>query len=179
MPQQQPVCRVLRVDDYDDDDDTDHAIRIELEVSPPPFDGRIEFLAAMPAERRASFTGSGLPLPNEQIALQGTSNRGHATATAPSNDLYSIVLPRGLPGLYHAALGAVIAPPMLHVIFRASPDGPRIWCRAPIVRKHPHIHHRSSLNYLTDPRRGPRDPKIEDPTPAAQDTLLFRTRYLP
>lgn len=163
-----PRCRVVRVEREG------HSVHLDVIVQPPPVDGRIEFLAAQPAELRASFTGSGLPLPDEQSALQGTTNRGTATAATVRNDeLFRVVLPRGFPGVYYAGLGSQIAPPTLHVIYRPYADGPRVWCRAPITKVHPSIHHRSSLNYLSTIRSS----SHQEPEQAAQDTLLFRTRY--
>jgi hypothetical protein len=162
-----PSCRILRVEHGE-------TVRIELVVSPPPADGRIKFLAAMPAERRTSFTGSGMPLANQRAALEGTTNRGTARPVEGTNDVFEVVLPRGFPGVYHSDFGASIAPPTLHVLFRLSDadnaDNARAWLRVPIADKHPTIHHRSSLNYLPKSRD-------KDNSPAAQDTLLFRTRY--
>jgi len=174
-------CRVIRVERED------RRVNLDVIMNPPPVDGRIEFLAAQPSERRASFTGSGMPLPDEAVALQGTKNRGTAVATATVNNgissgissgsgsgLFRVVLPLGFPGVYYVGMGSEIAPPTLHVIYRPYADGPRIWCRAPISKAHPSIHHRSSLNYLYgSPYTRPPPPRSQE----AQDTLLFRTRY--
>jgi hypothetical protein len=163
----QMSCRVIRVER---ERERERRVNLDVIMTPPPVDGRIEFLAAQPSERRASFTGSGMPLPDEAVALQGPKNRGTATATV-NNGLFRVILPLGFPGVYYVGMGSEIAPPTLHVIYRPYADGPRVWCRAPISKAHPFIHHRSSLNYLY----GTQPPPLR--SQEAQDTLLFRTRY--
>lgn len=161
-----PTCTILSVDGDGEE------LKIRIAVSPAPADGRVQFMAAQPAERRTSFTGSCLPLPDERSALQGTANRGWARSVAGSDREFEIVLPLGFPGVYYTGLGSKIAPPMLHVLFRSKGMQRIHWCRAPIAATHPRVSHRSSLNYLD----GPDTRRHLDP--AAQDTLLYRTRYV-
>jgi hypothetical protein len=71
-------------------------------------DDILYYLAANPLDRRASFTGSGLPFANSEQAFEGTSNRGHV-----KSKLGSFNIPLLFPNSFYADLGNVIIPPSL------------------------------------------------------------------
>ena len=90
----------------------DAEVHFEVSVSPRPRDGTtIKYVAAAPADRRSSFTGSGLPFANERQAFSNTPNAGEV---AGSPQPASIRLP-GAPNAYYAGLGTLLIPPHVRV----------------------------------------------------------------
>jgi hypothetical protein len=71
-----------------------------------------QFIAANPADHRASFSGSALPFPSPDFALEGTPNRGEMTL---SNGTATLLLV--LPNSYYAALGTVLIPPTVYITY--------------------------------------------------------------
>ena len=74
-------------------------------------DAKIMFWAAAPSGYRTSFTGSGLPYPNPEVAFENSPNRGivRANNSEFSFKVYS-------PNSYYTGLGTVYMPP--HIFFK-------------------------------------------------------------
>ena len=86
-----------------------------VRVSPRPADGRVSYVAAAPAERRASFEGSCLPFGSERQAFDSTPTRGSA---AIDEDGRFEVRMRA-PNSYYTDLGTTLVPPTLYVRTRS------------------------------------------------------------
>jgi len=74
-------------------------------------DSKIMFFAANPAEEnKQSFSGSGLPYPNPDIAFHNTSNVGAVNAV---NGKFTIRL--NYPNSYYVGIGSLYIPPHIHL----------------------------------------------------------------
>jgi hypothetical protein len=72
---------------------------------------KIMFFAANPAEiTKQSFSGSGLPFPNPDIAFHNTSNVGAVNAV---NGKFTIKI--NYPNAYYVGLGSLYIPPHIHL----------------------------------------------------------------
>lgn len=76
-------------------------------------DGRIKFLAAAPTDRRASFSGSGLPFGNPEQAFYNTPNSGFLELAL--NNKFSISI--AMPGSYYEKVGTILIPPTLFIFY--------------------------------------------------------------
>lgn len=76
-------------------------------------DGRIKFLAAAPTDRRASFSGSGLPFGNPEQAFHNTPNSGFLELAL--NNKFAIRI--NMPGSYYEKVGTVLIPPTLFIFY--------------------------------------------------------------
>jgi len=74
-------------------------------------DNKIFYIAASPADHRATFTGSGLPFYNQIQAFDGTPNVG--IVEIKSDNTFEIKLMT--PNSYTVGLGSVTVPPTLFV----------------------------------------------------------------
>jgi hypothetical protein len=83
-------------------------------VSPAPDDGSVQYFAAAPATRGASFEGSGLPFANETQAFQGGS-KGRVVASQTYEGNYNAQI--SMPNAYYVGLGTRYVPPALHVTY--------------------------------------------------------------
>lgn len=73
----------------------------------------IHYVAAAPADMRASYTGSGLPFTSPEMALQGSPNFGSVYL----NDSKTFKISLKMPNSYYAGHGSVIIPPTLYLIY--------------------------------------------------------------
>jgi len=73
---------------------------------------RVKYWAANPATNGSSFTGSGLPYPNEEVAFQNTSNSGII-------NVYDINFSLNLkaPNSYYKNMGRDLIKPQLNLMF--------------------------------------------------------------
>jgi hypothetical protein len=76
--------------------------------------GWVYYLAAAPADRRGSFSGSGLPFADAKQALDRTPNRGVAKPD-PATGVYTVRL--RMPNAYYAGLGTVRIEPTLYLYY--------------------------------------------------------------
>lgn len=76
----------------------------------------VEFIAATPADRRSSFSGSGLPFPNAYIAFQNTPNQG--TVYVNNDNYFSINILK--PGSYYTSLGTSLVPPTVYISYTSN-----------------------------------------------------------
>lgn len=77
-------------------------------------DGHVRFVAAAPMDRRASFSGSGLPFANAQQAFENTPNKGDIQLQM--NNHFEIML-ESIPNSYYAGLGTVLIPPSVFIMY--------------------------------------------------------------
>lgn len=70
----------------------------------------IRYVAASPADRRATYTGSGLPFHNEKQAFDNTPNSGKTRLSG-----ISFKIPLLFPNAYHVDLGNQLIPPTLYI----------------------------------------------------------------
>jgi hypothetical protein len=68
------------------------------------------YWAASPATRGMSFSGSGLPYPNPDVAYDQTPNRG---SVKMNGGQFTVKLKA--PNAYYVGLGTLYIPPMLHI----------------------------------------------------------------
>lgn len=126
---------------------------------------RLSYLAAAPAERRASFTGSCLPFANEQQAFARTPTRGALSV----DDDGRFSLRFRVPGSYYSDLGTTLVAPTLYV--RGADDGEvgSVIVGASVPFR--------TLTYPDD-RRGPEfyAARYAAP-PRSQADILFANRY--
>lgn len=119
-----PLLRLLKVNR-----NSDGSVEVEVEVeadrnySAGGVAETVAYMAAAPVERRASFTGSGLPYPNRDAAFSGPRailNRGVASVDRRSRR-FTARLRAGFPGAFYD-VGRYV-PPALFVRMRQSPGG--------------------------------------------------------
>jgi len=90
-------------------------ITLAFAVHPAPQPGTaVSYIAAAPADRRSSFTGSGLPFANERQAFEGSPNRGSVATDAQGAAEVTLA---GPPNAYYAGLGTLLVPPSLQVMY--------------------------------------------------------------
>ena len=74
-------------------------------------DKKIFFIAANGTDRRASFSGSGLPFANQQQAFESTPNIGEVELDYNNSFLIDLITPNS----YLVGLGSVTIPPSLFI----------------------------------------------------------------
>ena len=79
-------------------------------------DRKLTFKAANPADRRASYSGSGLPFSSPEMAMQNTPNMGVLELDSQNTCNLSI----STPNSYYAALGTVLIPPTVYLFFKIN-----------------------------------------------------------
>jgi len=75
-------------------------------------DGTLHYYAACPADRRASFSGSGMPFADKEQAMYGTPNAGRVRMSGADGG-FQVQLLR--PNAYYVGLGTRYVPPTLHL----------------------------------------------------------------
>ena len=79
----------------------------------------VKYSAANPPTYNGSFTGSGLPFPNEDFAFENTPNRGVVEVT---NGHFKFTLK--YPNSYYVNLGTVYVPPHVKILLVDSDNNP-------------------------------------------------------
>jgi hypothetical protein len=87
-------------------------IHVNATLDPPPA-GKVKYVAANAAYRNGSFSGSGLPYANEQMAFENSPNQGLVDA----NDGNVSVTLASVPGSYYVNLGTTLIPPCVHFLY--------------------------------------------------------------
>ena len=72
---------------------------------------KVSFWAANPADHIQSFTGSGLPFANPEMAYDNTKNKGIVMANSSGNFKFRFKLPNS----YYLGLGTIHRSPHLHI----------------------------------------------------------------
>lgn len=79
--------------------------------------GKVQWLAAAPADHRASYAGSGLPFPNPSAAFYGTPNKGVLTVD-PVMGTGSEPIRLKMPNSYYVCVGSHLIPPRLYLLYQ-------------------------------------------------------------
>lgn len=79
----------------------------------------LKYWAANSPESRSSFSGSGLPFPNETIAYQNTNNQGNYELINPNFSLNMIK-----PNSYYTNQGKVLVKPHVNIMFMTADNKP-------------------------------------------------------
>lgn len=106
-------------------------------------DNTIYYIASAPPDRRASFSGSGLPFPNQIHAFDNTPNVGKVKLDF--NNKFTINLKT--PNSYMAGLGSVTIPPTVYISY-TKPDNTN---KTITIKVDEPIGYRT-LTYPVDPR---------------------------
>jgi hypothetical protein len=85
-------------------------------------DGSINYIAAAPADYRATFTGSGLPFANQLQAFENTPNTG--SVQLGKDNYFEIYLLT--PNSYMIGLGSIQVPPTLYLSYINENDETKI-----------------------------------------------------
>ena len=75
-------------------------------------DNKLSFAAAAPADRRASFSGSGLPFPNAAQAFENTPNIGTVNTDSATGAFHITVT---MPNAYYVAIGSMYVQPRIYL----------------------------------------------------------------
>lgn len=132
-------------------------VDVSMRISPVPPNARVAYSAAPPADRRVSFSGSGLPFSSAKAALESPrASRG--VSTVELDGTFSVHLASGMPGSYYAGLGTTLVAPCVHVTFVAA-DGSRVRLVASLLTdaiphrtlNHPPARRRMGAAFYADP----------------------------
>ena len=91
----------------------DNVLHINLQVFGSDED-TIRYIASAPPTRGASFTGSGLPFATQQQAFDNTPNNGVVALDSGKRATLKLQLPNS----FYSALGTLLIPPTLFVIYK-------------------------------------------------------------
>lgn len=105
--------------------ETKYDIIIKATIAENVVDGRIKYLAAAPMDRRASYTGSGLPFANGRQAFENTPNKG----TIELGNMNKFEIKLVMPNSYYVGLGTVEVPPSLFIFYNNGHEDKRIVIR--------------------------------------------------
>lgn len=96
-------------------DDSDDLVIIRGRVMDADVDtGTIRFIASAPPDRRASFSGSGMPFASASQAFFNTPNQGQVALA--TDGTFEVRL-AAHPNSYYAGIGTVLVPPCVHVMY--------------------------------------------------------------
>lgn len=137
-------------------------------LSQPPDDGRLFYAAPAPVDRRASFSGSGLPYASAEQAYGGLNpNRGEVALRGPGLE-FEIQLEA--PSAYYEGLGTALVAPRLHMAYRSG----GVEMRSSIALGEP-VPFRT-LTYQAQ-RAGPGFYSPEDPSVRSQEAVLRASAF--
>lgn len=74
---------------------------------------RVDYLASSPYDLRASFTGSALPYPSPEFAMQGTPNKGSVQLDTNNTFRFKLLLPNS----YYIGMGTILVPPTVYLTY--------------------------------------------------------------
>lgn len=93
-------------------------VRLKFKEDASIDDGRVFYITSKAADRRASFSGSGIPYVNAAQAFQGTRNHGYAEHVG--GNVFNVFLPEGLPGSYYESdMTGKLVPPVIHLKWKS------------------------------------------------------------
>ena len=90
-------------------------------MTEPVENGQIRYLAASPADRRASYSGSGFPFHNPEQAFLDSPNRGIIELIGNAFEI-----PLLFPNSYYIQLGRELIPPTLFIYYNNQSGEKRI-----------------------------------------------------
>ena len=88
-------------------------VHISGSIDDNVMNGMIQYVAAAPIERRATYTGSALPFATSAQALDNTPNKGSVELLR--NNTFSISIK--MPNSYYINLGTNLVPPTLYIMY--------------------------------------------------------------
>lgn len=106
-------CNIQQVGKYD--------IKVKGRIDEQVKGGKIYYIAAAPADHRATYTGSGLPFSNQIQAFDNTPNAG--TVDIGMDNSFEIDLMT--PNSYMVGLGSITVPPTLYIQYINSMNEPK------------------------------------------------------
>jgi hypothetical protein len=148
-----------------------HDLIIEGKINDTVKDGKINYIAAAGPDRRATFTGSGLPFKDQIQAFDNTPNIGELQLTSGNR----FTIPLITPNSYMVGLGSVQVPPTLYIYYTRS-DGNENMISIKVSEPIPY----RLLTYPTYPR-----PRIDasfydtqfELIPKTQEQILYDSAY--
>jgi hypothetical protein len=133
---------------------------------------RVYYITSKAADRRASFSGSGIPYVNAAQAFQGTRNHGYAEHIG--GNTYKAFLPEGLPGSYYESdMSGRLVPPVIHVRWRSN--GQNMRSKVKIAEAIPF--RSSTLPYRGDSRTVSFYDDTKYPVVRSQEAILIASAY--
>ena len=135
-------------------------ITIECEINEETLDNKIYYFAANTPDRLTTFSGSGLPFPNKEVAFEGSSNIGRKIINN-KNKKFSLNLLR--PNSYYKDDYTIVEPEVI-IKFLLKNKKTRV-LTIPIDNKIPH-------RYLLMNKNKDKELKIE-----TQEKKLLRNQY--
>ena len=96
-------------------------LEVTVTVSEPLQNREIFYVAAAPYDRRATYTGSGLPFPNPTVAFENTPNVGKETLDVWNRCVIKLIT----PNTYLDNLGTVTVPPTLYIRYKTATGIPK------------------------------------------------------
>ena len=136
-----------------------------------PDEKTVTFIAAAPADVRASFSGSGLPFADKEQAFYDTPNEG--TALIEPDGSFSIKMLT--PGSYYVGLGTVLVRPTVFLTFTMT--GKRTVTHVPVDDPIAFRYGTYPMQF-TKPRDSPSFYHIdEDILPRTQEQILRASAY--
>ena len=146
-------------------------LKVTGTIAEPVRDHKIYYLAAAGPDRRATFTGSGLPFANPEQAFENTPNKG----CVPLDGTGSFTIELITPNSYMVGLGSVQVPPTVYIMYY-TPDGRKRIQSHKVADPIPY----RSLTYPLAPRAR-RDATFYDSQfsliPKTQEKVLYDSRY--
>lgn len=133
-------------------------------VSPGSF---VKWIAANKVHRNGSFSGSGLPYANQQMAFDNTPNKGDVYADV--DGIVKLTL-KCMPASYYTGLGTVQLPPCVHLTYKDTDGKTRKYMHKvanPLAYRtlsYPVMRHESMFYYSNYPAR-------------SQDDILHASAY--
>ena len=97
-------------------------VKVEGTISETVKDGVVHYIAATPADHRATFTGSGLPFANQLQAFDNTPNVG--SVQLKQDNSFEIFLLT--PNSYMVGLGSIQVPPTLYLSYSNEDEETKI-----------------------------------------------------
>ncbi len=97
---------------YDNYKHSSYDILVKGTMTEPVENGQIRYLAASPADRRASYSGSGFPFHNAEQAFLESPNKGVVDLIGNTFEI-----PLLFPNSYYIQLGRELIPPTLFVYY--------------------------------------------------------------
>lgn len=88
-------------------------LKVKGKINDHVKDNMIYYIAAAPADFRATYTGSGLPFYNQLQAFDNTPNKGKIKLDMMNNFEIDLMIPNS----YYVALGSVLVKPMLYISY--------------------------------------------------------------
>ena len=94
-------------------DNENWTVRVTGNINDSVSHGIIKYVAASPFERRASYTGSGLPFANSTQAFENTENSGELELKRNNGFDISVKMPNS----YYVGLGTYLVPPTVYIVY--------------------------------------------------------------